>query len=133
MYEKKQAYSRWRPLLGLGLGWMLMVTGSARADWLVTSDGVKLATEGAWRVDGERVIFARPGGMLSSLRLSEVDLEASRHLNARQDRSEVVDVRSTVSRMSPCQGFRPGPAAARYSFRPVGSPRWPRFRAIQPW
>ncbi len=48
------------------------------ADWLVTRAGERIETQGGWQVKGRLVIFTQPGGMLSSLRLSEVDLDASR-------------------------------------------------------
>lgn len=51
---------------------------AAHADWLVTRDGARIETEGAWEVEGRRVIFTLPNGTLSALRLSEVDLEKSR-------------------------------------------------------
>ena len=47
------------------------------ADWLVTSDGTRIETEGPWEVRGRQVIFTRKHGALSALRLSDVDLEAS--------------------------------------------------------
>jgi hypothetical protein len=50
----------------------------ARADWLVTNDGGRVETQGPWKVDGKRVVFTLKDGTLSSLRLTEVDLDASR-------------------------------------------------------
>ena len=50
----------------------------ARADWLVTRDGGRVETKGAWKVEGKRVVFTLKDGTLSSLRLTEVDLDASR-------------------------------------------------------
>ncbi len=50
----------------------------AAADWLVTADGQKVETAGPWKVQGKLVVFKRPNGTLSSIRLAEVDLEASR-------------------------------------------------------
>ncbi len=49
----------------------------ASADVLVTKDGARLETQGPWEVRRSQVIFTTPGGVLSSMRLSEVDLEAS--------------------------------------------------------
>jgi hypothetical protein len=54
----------------------LMAAG-ARADWLVTKAGERIETEGSWQVKGRMVVFTPPNGALSSLRLSEVDLDAS--------------------------------------------------------
>jgi hypothetical protein len=50
----------------------------AGADWLVTREGGRVETRGGWEVRGKLVVFHRPDGALSSLRASEVDLEASR-------------------------------------------------------
>ena len=49
----------------------------ARADWLVTRDGGRVETQGAWKVQGKRVVFTAKDGTLASLRLTEVDLDAS--------------------------------------------------------
>ncbi len=51
--------------------------GAARADWLVTRDGARIETKGAWKVDGRRVIFTMPNGTLSALRTEELDLDQS--------------------------------------------------------
>ena len=51
----------------------------ASADWLVTREGGRVETKGAWQTKGKLVVFTLPDGKLSSLRLSEVDLDASRH------------------------------------------------------
>jgi hypothetical protein len=51
---------------------------AARADWIVTRQGQRIETSGAWQEKGKLVIFHLADGKLSSLRLSDVDLEASR-------------------------------------------------------
>ncbi len=48
-----------------------------RADWLVTRDGARIETKGAWKVDGRRVLFTMPNGTLSVLRTDLVDLDQS--------------------------------------------------------
>lgn len=50
------------------------------ADWLVTRDGTRIETAGPWRVESRLVVFKRPDGTYASMRLSEVDLEASERL-----------------------------------------------------
>jgi hypothetical protein len=50
----------------------------ASADWLVTRQGGRVETKGAWQTKGKLVVFTLPDGKLSSLRLNEVDLDASR-------------------------------------------------------
>ncbi len=55
----------------------LLVPGGAVADVVVTKGGDSVQTRGPWKVDGGLVVFERPDGTLASMRLSEVDLEAS--------------------------------------------------------
>lgn len=64
-------------LLSLLAASLLSFGSAASADWLVTNDGATLETAGAWEVRGKMVIFTSPSGVLSSLPLSEVNLEAS--------------------------------------------------------
>lgn len=55
----------------------LLAAGPSGADWLRTRDGAMLETKGPWSVRGSQVIFTAPNGTLSSLRVAEVDLDAS--------------------------------------------------------
>ena len=55
----------------------LMGGSATEADWLVMQDGSHLETKGTWTIEGERLVFSLPNGTLSSLKLSDVDLEAS--------------------------------------------------------
>jgi hypothetical protein len=64
-----------RIVLTLSLG--LTVAAAAAADWLVMKDGGLVETRGEWKVKGPTVVFTTPNGTLSSVRLSEVDLDAS--------------------------------------------------------
>ena len=57
---------------------MLMGAVPVGADWLVTSEGARVETKGAWKVKGKLVVFHASDGKLSSLRVAEVDLDASR-------------------------------------------------------
>lgn len=57
--------------------------GSLQADWLVMRDGARVETRGPWQVKGGQVIFTQPNGTLSTLRLRDVDVEASRALTER--------------------------------------------------
>lgn len=52
----------------------------ATADWLVTKDGDRIETQGPWKVESRLVVFKRPNGSYASMRLSEIDLEASERL-----------------------------------------------------
>ncbi len=56
----------------------ILAAGPAGADWLVTREGARLETKGAWTVKGKLVVFHTSAGKLSSLRVAEVDLDASR-------------------------------------------------------
>ena len=61
---------------------VLVPAAAARADWLVTRDGGRVETAGAWQVKGKLVVFKTAAGDLASLRLAEVDLETSRAVTA---------------------------------------------------
>lgn len=56
---------------------LLLAASPGAADWLVTRDGGRVETQGPWQVKGKLVVFTPPNGTLSSLRLTEVDLDAS--------------------------------------------------------
>ncbi|MES1241965.1 MAG: FxLYD domain-containing protein [Acidobacteriota bacterium] len=51
----------------------------AAADWLVTKEGAKVETQGPWKVKGKLVVFKTADGKLASLRVADVDLDASRN------------------------------------------------------
>jgi len=61
----------------LALAALLLASGAARADWLLTRDGARVETKGPWKVDGRRVVFTQPDGTLAMLRTEEVDLDGS--------------------------------------------------------
>ena len=65
-------------VLYLLLAVLLFIAGPAAADWLVTREGASVETRGAWRQEGRLMVFTLADGTLASLRLDEVDLEASR-------------------------------------------------------
>jgi hypothetical protein len=75
----------------------------AAADWLVTREGARVETRGAWQVKGKLVVFHTPAGDLSSLRLSEVDLEASRRATQELElaRREAAAARREPERKAP--------------------------------
>jgi hypothetical protein len=62
---------------------------AARADLLVTREGVAIETAGPWRVEGRMVVFTLPGGALSSIRADQVDLDRSAVATARAATVEV--------------------------------------------
>lgn len=57
---------------------LALTAGPAAADWLVLGDGGRVETRGPWQVRGRLLVFTTADGQLSSLRLSDVDLDASR-------------------------------------------------------
>ncbi len=61
----------------------LLLALPATADWLVTSEGDTIETQGPWRVKGRMVVFTDAKGTLSSLRASSIDLEASEAVTAK--------------------------------------------------
>lgn len=69
-----------KAMWSVGVAVMLaMAAGTpARADWLVTKEGGRLEIKGPYRTKGKILVFTLPNGTLSSIRLDEVDLEASR-------------------------------------------------------
>ncbi|MGB6367693.1 MAG: hypothetical protein WBG93_12775 [Thermoanaerobaculia bacterium] len=67
--------------LALALAGALFVV-PASADWLVTLDGDQIETQGPWSIQGKLVVFTSPGGGLSSLRLADIDVDASDQLTA---------------------------------------------------
>jgi hypothetical protein len=71
---------------GLAVVAVLICATAARADWLVLRDGSRVETDGGWSIKGKLVVFSDAGGTLSSLRLSEVDLDASAQATADAER-----------------------------------------------
>lgn len=82
---------------------LLLAAAPAAADWLVTVEGARVETRGAWTVARQQVVFTAANGTLSTLRLGEVDLAASREATA-----------AAVARATPAE-----PAARPEKPRPV--------------
>lgn len=55
----------------------ILAASPAAGDWLLTRAGGRVETRGPWQVKGKLVVFTLADGSLSSLRLADVDLEAS--------------------------------------------------------
>ncbi len=71
--------ARWPQAAASGLALLALIAAApAGADWLVTRDGERIETRGEWQVKRQLVVFHLPSGKLASLKLAEVDLEASR-------------------------------------------------------
>lgn len=61
----------------LTLAALLLAASPSPADWLVTRAGGRVETKGPWQAKGKLVVFTQADGTLASLRLTDVDLEAS--------------------------------------------------------
>ena len=57
---------------------------AVHADWLVLREGGSVETRGAWKVEGPKVVYTSTRGVLSSVRASEIDVDASRALTAKK-------------------------------------------------
>lgn len=71
---------------------LLLAGVPAAGDWLVTREGGRVETQGKWMVKGKLVVFETKAGALSSLRLAEVDLEAS--AQATQEAAEAAQAKA---------------------------------------
>ena len=81
-YPTRARWSR----IGLVLGLLIALPVlPAAADWLVTRDGDQVETRGPWEIQGKLVVFTLPNGTLSSMRLTDVDLDASQQLSNAKD------------------------------------------------
>lgn len=57
----------------------LSMASAANADWIVTKQGERFETKGAWKEKGKLLVFTLPNGTLSSIRTDRVDVAASQH------------------------------------------------------
>ncbi len=60
----------------------------AQADWLVLLSGVRVETKGQWTIKGKLVVYTSLDKTLRSIRLSEVDVEASTRASATEPASK---------------------------------------------
>jgi hypothetical protein len=76
----------WRPTLRAAALATILCAAPLAADWLVTRDGGRVETRGAWTVKGKLVVFTRAdgaaAGQLASLRIADVDWAASERATA---------------------------------------------------
>ncbi|HYH45694.1 MAG TPA: hypothetical protein VEG34_08405 [Thermoanaerobaculia bacterium] len=122
--------------VSVALAAVLAGTGQVRADWLVTSEGARVETRGPWEVRGKLVVFTAPDGTLASVRLSTVDLEASRRVTAEALRPKPAQAAAPARRKSvtsitdkdfpkvpraaaPAEGGAAAPAAASSAAAPA--------------
>lgn len=70
-------------LIGSWLALAVLIAPSVYGDWLVTNDGASIEIKGGWEVQGKAVTFSLPNGTYSSMRLSDIDLDASKALTTK--------------------------------------------------
>ena len=87
----------------------LLLAGPVASDWLVTFDGQRIETRGPWRLRGRTVVFTSADGRYASLRVADVDFEASRELTAAG---------------SPTPSMAPPPPQARITLTGADIPRY---------
>lgn len=102
-------------LLGI-LAAMAAAGSPAAGDWLVTRAGGRVETKGPWQVKGKLVVFTQADGSLASLRLTDVDLEASRkatsEATARKEKTAAPEPPKKKLAVLTDQSFRKPPAAS---------------------
>ncbi len=98
----------------------------SHGDWLVTSEGEVIETRGPWHEKGASIVFTGANGVLSSLRSSAIDLEASRQLTRRGGPLENVEKteRSVkVERAQPVLVLKDGDVARYGGSSPTAAPQ----------
>ena len=71
-------------LMVFGLGLVGFAAAPAAADWLVTTQGQTIETDGSWIIDDDLVAYIDLDGELRTLPLAEVDLKGSQEATERQ-------------------------------------------------
>ena len=123
---------------GIALGLLALGTvaaaAPARADWLVTREGGRVETKGPWQTKGKLLVFTRAAdGALASLRVSEVDLDASAKATAaakvQESSPPAPEAPKKKLAVLTDQNFRktapPGSADARPADKKPGAPSGP--------
>jgi len=88
----------------------LAAAAAAQADWLVLRDGAQIELKGTWKVSGKQVVFTPLDGKLSSLRVDQVDLEASARVTEQALRA------SQAEQAEKTEAKEPARPKARWSF-----------------
>lgn len=102
---------------------ILAAAGSPVAgDWLVTRAGGRVETKGPWQVKGKLVVFTQTDGSLASLRLADVDLEASRNTTTeatvQKEKAAAPEPPKKKLAVLTDQSFRKPPAASSATVAP---------------
>lgn len=118
---KQQTYAGLALAALLGLAGIVAPAAPAQADWLVTREAGRVETRGAWTVKGKLVVFKTADGQLSSLRLADVDLDASRRVTE-----------EAVAAQAQADAAEPKPAERRKSVRTITDKDVRPFEAPEP-
>jgi hypothetical protein len=108
----------------------------AAADWLITQEGARVETHGPWQVKGKLVVFTAADGTLSSLRINQVDLDASQKATAEKHKLVEEDIavkpadrRKSVRTITDKDVTHPGGAAADAAKPPEDAAKKPEDTA----
>lgn len=115
-------WHRWT-LAALGVALAAVTLGPAAADWLVTRDGARIETQGPWRVESRLVVFKRPDGTFASMRLSEVDLEASERVTREVAEAKRAAAARAAEEQRPAERKKSIARLTEKDLPPVGSSR----------
>lgn len=87
----KSSVRRTRPWIGYLIAASVIFMASPTAgEWLVLKDGTRLETDGPWSERGRLVVFTDTSGHLVSIKLADVDLEASSRTTLEAEEAEQV-------------------------------------------
>lgn len=118
-----------RPSLGAAVITAAMFAGLAApvaADWLVTLDGGRVETRGAWKVKGKLVVFTRADGQLASLRITDVDWAASERATA-----EAAEPKKVEEKKAPPEPREPRWVLTDSNFRPAPPAKAPEEKPAE--
>lgn len=76
---------------------LFLVASGSWADILVLRDGSTVVTKGTWEVRGASIVFTLPNGTLGSLRVRDVDLDASAVATAEAARPQATSAAETAT------------------------------------
>src|SRR5436190_21349289 len=84
--------------------------------WLALSGGAVMAAEGGTKVKGNTILFHAPNGQLESIRLSDVDVTATKRLNTAVREGRWVDADTLAWAKIHVHTFTPGQVKAMALF-----------------
>lgn len=100
----------------------ILAAAPAAGDWLVTRAGGRVETKGPWQVKGKLVVFTQTDGSLASLRLADLDFEASRkattEATVQKEKSAAPEPPKKKLAVLTDQSFRKPPAVSSVTVAP---------------